>query len=96
MYVVKWTNRASLAYYRTLIFWNKHNESTAYSKKIMLETTRAIELIQSNPKIGRVITTKEGEVRRILVLRKFAIHYRLMRGIIEITTFWNNSQNPKK
>lgn len=92
MYVVKWTNRASLKYYKTLHFWNNHNKSTFYSKRIVKETSDAINLIKSNPNIGRLLETQEGIVRRLLILRKFSIHYRIIDETIEIVAFWSNAQ----
>lgn len=92
MYVVKWTNRASLKYYETLRFWNNHNKSTFYSKRIARETSEAINLIKSNPNIGRLLETQEGTVRRLLILRKFSIHYRIIDETIEIVAFWSNAQ----
>ncbi len=94
MYEVKWTNRASLKYYETLHYWDSHNKSDSYSKKIVNETAKTISLIKSNPKIGRIFQTKEGKVRRVLVFMKFSIYYRVIGETIEIVAFWSNSQKP--
>ena len=50
---VTWSAVAKIQYYDTLIFWNEHNQSNEYSKKIRAKIKEASSKLSSFPKIGK-------------------------------------------
>lgn len=95
MFEIKWTLEAETLYFENLEFWIIHNKSSSYSLKIIEEVERKEKLIADNPYIGALVEGTEEEVRRVLVLENFAIHYRINKLTIEVLSFWANKQNPE-
>ena len=95
MFEIKWTPEAETLYFENLEFWINHNKSDTYALKIIDEVERKEKLIADNPYIGAIVEGIEEEVRRVLILENFAIHYRINRSMIEILSFWANKQNPE-
>ena len=55
---VTWSAVAKIQYYDTLIFWNEHNQSYEYSKKIRAKIKEASSKLSSFPKIGKDLKTE--------------------------------------
>lgn len=98
MWVVKWTELAESQLIDTLNFWIIHNNSNAYSVKLLNSVDEVIKRISDNPYVAQqVIGKKNGitfNVRRCVVLSNFSIIYRIT-NVIEIIAFWDNRQSPK-
>ena len=95
MFKIKWTPEAENLYFENLEFWINHNKSSTYALKIIDEVVRKEKLIADNPYICALVEGTKEEVRRVLVLENFAIHYRINKLTIEVLSFWANKQNPK-
>lgn len=95
MFEIKWTPGAENLYFENLEFWIIHNKSSTYALKIIDEVERKEKLLVDNPFIGAKILGAKEEVRRILVLENFSIHYRINERKIEILSFWANKQDPE-
>ena len=95
MFKIKWTPEAENLYFENLEFWINHNKSSTYALKIIDEVVIKEKLIADNPYIGALVEGTKEEVRRVLVLENFAIHYRINKLTIEVLSFWANKQNPK-
>ncbi|MBS9768092.1 MAG: type II toxin-antitoxin system RelE/ParE family toxin [Flavobacteriaceae bacterium] len=94
MYRIIWTHKAREMYKQTLVFWNKHNQSNNYSQKISVEMQKTLQRIARYEKIGEIVSAEGIQVRRIFVLRKFAVYYRIRQNYIEIIAFLSTSQQP--
>ena len=102
---ITWSAVAKIQYYDTLIFWNEHNQSNEYSKKIRAKKIRAkikevSSKLSSFPKIGKE-RPEDREVRQIIVLSHFSLFYRIYEinedlTEIVIVTFWDNLNDPNK
>ncbi|WP_379966603.1 type II toxin-antitoxin system RelE/ParE family toxin [Epilithonimonas sp. UC225_85] len=93
MFEIKWTAEAETLYFETLEYWINHNKSNTYALKIIDEVERKEKLIAENPFIGAVVFGTKDEVRRVLVLENFSIHYRIRKTIVEIVSFWANRKD---
>lgn len=93
MFEIKWTLEAETLYLETLEYWINHNKSNTYALKIIDEVERKEKLLSDNPLMGVVIFGAKEEVRRVLVLENFSIHYRIQKTTIEIVSFWANKKD---
>lgn len=93
MFKIKWTPEAEKLYFETLEYWINHNKSNNYSLKIIAEVERKEKLLSNNPFIGAIIFGTKEEIRRVLVLENFSIHYRVKKTTVEILSFWVNKKD---
>ncbi len=93
MYKIIWSAEALMQYKKVLNFWKKHNQSSSYSLKIVRTTNIQLQHLLHNPRMGVVVSNAKG-IRRILILRKFSIFYKLENNTIKISSFWDNRQKP--
>ena len=97
---ITWSAVAKIQYYDTLIFWNEHNQSNEYSKRIRAKIKETFSKLSSYPKIGKE-RSEDKEVRQIIVLSQFSLFYRIYElkedlTEIVIVTFWDNRNDPNK
>ena len=97
MWELEWTPQAEIQYYDILSYWVEHNGSNSYSMKIMKEVEKSEDLLMYNPFIGQehYLSSPYTKIRRLLVLKHFSIIYRITDKI-EILSFWDNRNDPKK
>ncbi|MCF8303165.1 MAG: type II toxin-antitoxin system RelE/ParE family toxin [Bacteroidales bacterium] len=88
-----WTSTAIRQRNNIFEYWNKRNRSTGYSRKLNRKIKERIEILKRNPEIGK--KTNFGETR-VISLGHFSIFYRKGNGLIYITGFWDNRQDPDK
>ncbi len=81
---VTWSAVAKIQYYDTLIFWNEHNQSNEYSKRIRAKIKETFSKLSSYPKIGKE-RSEDKEVRQIIVLSHFSLFYRIYEVKEELT-----------
>ena len=93
---VKWLSQAELSFYEQLDFWNNHNKSTEYSKKIITKTQEAQYLIAQFPYTGREIKYENDSIRRILILNRFWLYYRVLDTHIQIIEFISTYQEKRE
>ncbi len=94
MFQIKWTRKALLSFADTLKYWNVHNSSEKYSRKLRKEVEKKEKLIAGNPSIGS-LSEIEG-IRYVLVDSNFSMYYRVHKGAVEILAFWDNRRDPEK
>jgi len=94
MFQIRWENQASEELVEILEFWNKHNQSEAYSKILYEEIKRIEELLETNPQIGE--ETNYKDIRRAIILYNYSLFYIISKRkkAIYIISFWDNRRNP--
>ena len=76
-----------------LNFYNQRNQSLVFSKKLLSLAENTLQTISGNENIGR--KTKSKNIRTF-PLKYFLIIYEINVDRIEVLSFWDNRQNPKK
>jgi len=56
-----WTKTAVLQRRKILIYWNKRNKSTTYSKKLVIEIAQRVNFLANNPEV--YIKTSFSDIR---------------------------------
>lgn len=54
MFQIKWTRKALNSFTDTLKYWNVHNSSEKYSKKLRKEVEKKQKQIAENPEMGSI------------------------------------------
>jgi toxin YoeB len=88
-----WTTRAQNERIRAFTFWNNHNKSTLYSKKLHGLINEALRLISKYPFIGKP-TNKENV--RVKIVKDYLIIYEITSNEIIVLSLWDCRQNPKE
>lgn len=83
---IVWINSAKLELKEILIYWKKKTKSKAYSKKLSILITEAINLLCQHPKIGRTTT---DENTRISIVRNYLIFYEVTETELIILSIWD-------
>ena len=86
-----WTNTALKQRNYTFEYQNDRNKSAAYSKKLNLSIKERIDILKTNPALGK--RTAYNKVR-VISLGHYSILYKKVDLKIIITGFWDNRQNP--
>ena len=74
-------------------FWNEHNKSSEYSRKLNRLFKAAINLLKDHPYIGR--KTKIDNVH-IKVVRQYLIVYEVRQYDLVILRIWDGRRNPSE
>ena len=90
---VIWSSRANQELIEILDYFNKRNGSTAYSQKLLNEIEIILITLSKSEFIGRLTSNKRT---RVLVLNNYLIFYESGEKTINVLSFWDNRQNPKK
>ncbi len=93
MYKIVWGHTAEQDYLSTLKYWISNNQSNHFSLKLMKAVEKIEDLIIQNPSIGVVIDSHK-EVRKLQIMRYYALLYKIDENIIHIIAFWDNRRNP--
>ena len=88
---VIWTEKAQKDRIAIFTYWNNHNKSVVYSKKLNEIIKVSLQLISKHPLIGK-LTDKENV--RVKVLRDYLIIYEITAKEIIVLTIWDCRQNP--
>lgn len=92
MFQIRWVREAIKEQVAIFEFWNQHNQSPTYSKKIYASLKRAEGRLKKNPFVGSE-TDHEG-VKRILVLKSFSLFYKVQGDVVYILSLWDNRRDP--
>ena len=94
MFEIVWENQASEEFLAILEFWNNHNGSNSYSRKLFTEIKEAEELLEKNPEAGSETNFKK--IKRLIILDNFSLFYTISRkeNYIYILSIWDNRRNP--
>lgn len=91
---VIWSENAKNELNSIISYWNKRNNSSQYTNKILFHIDLAINLIKHNPKLG--VKSNKENVRLRLILKNYYIVYQFDDLQIRILRFWDVRQNPLK
>ncbi len=69
MLEIVWENQASEEFLAILEFWNNHNSSNSYARKLFVTVKEAEELLEKNPEAGS--ETNFQKVKRLIILYNF-------------------------
>jgi len=90
---IVWTKTAVAQRRQILEYWIEHNQSIAYSEKLIeLFRERTHQLIEQ-PKLGMKADFPET---RVISQGHFSIFYKVTKDRIIITSLWDNRQDPTK
>jgi len=90
---IVWTDKAKLDRKLIFSFWNWHNQSTAFSRKLNKSFNKQIESLPQNPTLGK-LTNHRGI--RYLIVRSFFIFYSISENHIILLRIWDSRQDPEK
>lgn len=93
MFQVRWTKKALYSFADTLKYWNIHNSSEKYSKKLRIEVEKKEKLLSQNPHLGS--QSEIDGVKYVLIDKNFSLYYRINDKVVEVLAFWDNRRNPK-
>lgn len=88
-----WTERAQKERIEILTFWNNHNKSSIYSKKLNELIKESLKLICRHPFLGKP-TNKENV--RVKILKDYLIIYEITLNEIVVLSIWDSRQNPEE
>jgi len=93
-YRILWTDFALIELERAVKFieenWTEKELRNLASK---LEET--LSLLSQNPNLFQVSDIKK-DIRRVVILTRNTLYYRVVKDTIEIISFFQNRQNPRK
>jgi toxin YoeB len=90
---VVWSVRALEERREILDFWKRHNQSSAYSKKLNSLFKAAVRLIAEHPHVGR---STDMESIRVKIIRDYLMFYEVDQSKIYIHSIWDSRQDPSK
>ena len=90
---IVWTERAQKERIEILTFWNNHNKSTSYSKKLDNLIRESLRLISRHPFIGKP-TNKENV--KVKILKNYLLIYEITSDKIIVLSVWDCRQKPLK
>jgi len=85
-----WTERAQKERKEIFTFWNTHNKSSFYSRKLNELINESLKLICIHPFIGKP-TSKENV--RVKILKAYLIIYEITPKEIIVLSIWDSRQN---
>ena len=80
-----WSKNAISKLKECLGFWTEHNQSNLFSLKIEEAIINAEDTLKIFPFIGR--TTDKKDIRRLLVMKRFILFYKVSDTTISILAF---------
>lgn len=89
---IVWSKNALSDRFRIYKYWEFHNKSDGYSKKIETLFQSTANLLSTFPELG-IRTTKEGI--QVKVVKTFKIFYSVEIDRIQILRVWDARQNPE-
>ncbi|SRR5690606_33093913 len=87
------TEKAQLLILQVVTFWNEHNQSATYSRKLLKEIRKQTRYISTFPFSFPIFF--ENDYRRVLILNHFSLIYKVLDDEIYIVSFWDNRRNPE-
>lgn len=90
---VIWSPLAKRKRFEILEFWNIHDKSKTYSRKLNSLFNNAQKLISQYLGIGT--STDDPKVKHKLI-RHYSLFYEIGEGLIIVLTIWDNRQEPDK
>jgi plasmid stabilization system protein ParE len=88
---LRWSTEARKELKRILVYWNEHNQSTSYSKKLRVRINNILDLIRENNYLGK--STSEVNVR-LTIIDNFLIYYEILTDEILVIAIFDGRRNP--
>ena len=88
-----WSESAQQELRQILEYYNQRNGNSLYSLKLLLEIQDVLNTLSLQENIGRLT---DNQKTRVIVMKVYLIFYEIKSGRIEILSFWDNRQDPKK
>ena len=88
---IVWTLSAELNLMDILEYYNKRNQSTKFSKKLLNRLQKTVKSLSKNPLLG--LTSNIDSVR-IIIHKDYQIVYEIKEVCILILVVWDSRQNP--
>ncbi|MGL5235964.1 MAG: type II toxin-antitoxin system RelE/ParE family toxin [Empedobacter falsenii] len=77
MFEIVWENQTSEEFLAILEFWNNHNNSNSYLRKLFAEIKKAEELLEKNPEAGSETNFKK--IKRLIIQDNFSLFYTISK-----------------
>lgn len=90
---IVWSKKANLELKGVLKFYTNRNGNTNYSLKILEKVEGLLKALIDNEYIGRLTNNKKT---RVIAMDVYLIFYEIQNNQIEVLSFWDNRQNPKR
>jgi plasmid stabilization system protein ParE len=91
---VEWSDN-SIKQYKTIIFYHKENDNTAYAQKWVDSIWAKIDFLMKEPEIGRR-AAKTKTIRFVRVAKHYHLFYRIKGSTLFISSIFDTRQNPSK
>lgn len=88
---IVWTLSAELDLMDIFEYYNKRNQSTKFSKKLLNRLQKTVKSLSKNPLLG--LTSNIDSVR-IIIHKDYQIVYEIKEVCILILVVWDSRQNP--
>lgn len=88
---IVWTETARKARRDILEYWNKHNGSNTYSRKLSKLFRIKVALLETGHYLGKPTNFKDV---RVSLVSHFSIFYKVREAEIIIVGIWDNRRNP--
>ena len=90
---VIWSPRAQEDRKSIFSYWNEHNKSKSFSRKLNKLINEAIRIITEHPYIGRKTVIENVHVK---IVRQYLIIYEVRDKEIVILSIWDGRRDPDK
>ena len=91
---VHWTEEAAFSFNDNIAYLIREwNDSVV--EDFIDKADEAISSISKHPTL-HIVIDKKKRVHRCLVVKQISLFYRIMDDRIELISFWNNYQDPKR
>jgi toxin YoeB len=87
-----WSYRAQEDRKAIFRFWNEHNKSKEYSRKLNGLFKEALVLLAHHPHIGRKTAIENVHVK---VIRQYLIIYEIREHDLVVLSIWDGRRNPE-
>ena len=91
---VFWTSEAETSFNKNIDYledeWN-----AAVVEQFILKTEHSIATIENHPVLYPIINKKK-RIHKCLIVKQISLYYAIFDDRIDLLTFWNNFQSPKK
>ena len=91
---VFWTKEAEVSFNKNIDYLNDE-WSEAVIEQFVFKTEDAIATIEKHPTLYPSINKKK-RIHKCLIVKQISLYYVILDDRIDLLTFWNNFQNPKK
>ena len=89
-----WTKEAEDTFNQNIAYLEEE-WSKAVIENFIDKTEEAIAVIEKHPLVFPTVNKKKG-IHKCLVVKQVSLYYRVLENRIDLLTFWNNYQNPKR